>query len=123
MDIHFYFWITIAAFFVFICFPLFILTPNYERRSTRPSDLVEELKKLQFSLQHPDHAFYRISEHFGATAYDVSKLGRQCYYELKFLSVGDCLRFKSQAVLAGVCTEKHITIIQEKSMYTVIFKL
>lgn len=123
MDIHFYFWITIAAFFIFICFPLFILTPYKDSRGTLPSDLAGELKKLKFSLQNPDHAFYRISELFGATAYDVSKLGRQCYYELKFRSVGDCLRFKSQAVMAGVCNEKHITIIQEKSMYTVIFQV
>lgn len=123
MDVHFYFWITIIAFLVFICFPLFILAPYRQRRESRSADLVRELRKLKFNLQHPEQAFYQIRERFGATAYDVSLLGKQCYYELMFRSVADSIKFKRQAVSAGICSEKHITIIREKSMYTVIFQV
>lgn len=123
MDIHFYFWITIFAFLFFMCLPLFILSPFQAKPQKQSSDLVSELKHLKFSLQSPEQAFYQVSRLFGATAYDVCLLGRQCYYELKFHSVGDSLRFKSQAVLAGICPENQITIIREKSKYTVIFKI
>jgi len=123
MDVHFYFWITIIAFLFFICFPLFILAPYKGMRASRSADLVKELRKLKFNLQYPEQAFYHISERFGATSYDVSLLGKQCYYELMFRSVADCIRFKRQAVNAGICAENHITIIQEKSTYTVIFQV
>ena len=123
MDIHFYFWITIIVFLFFIWLPFFILSPSRTKGTGSSSDLVNELKKLKFNLQSPEQTFYQVRKLFGATAYDVCLLGRQCYYELKFHSVGDCLRFKSQAVMAGVCSEKHITIIREQSRYTVIFKV
>jgi len=80
--IHFYFWITIIAFLFFISLPLFLFLPRAKQPSSDPP---AELKKLSFSVHILEQAFYQVKKLFGAIAYDVCLLGRQCITSLSFI--------------------------------------
>ena len=122
MDIHFYFYITIAAFFVFMGLPLFLMKPWQRKRMMHKLVDYQELMDIFSKTGLKENSYYqRIKSLYNAKSFDRQNIGKQNFFELKFRSFRDSLNFKKAALMAGLCVESQITIISDKQEFLVIF--